>query len=631
MKTVLIFSGYNMRAIFAFLRTATKYQVPYKIIACSFNDAIFKTTYKHNVIATRETQDLEIDTFLELFRKVKLENPNQNFMVAPTTESLNRFFLKYRTEFTKINIDIPLCDESLYVSISDKSSFTQLCRKSGIDVPEEFDSITAAPLPCVAKPKYYKGKVSGKILNPIIIENEIELKTFLKEYESKDFFFQEYIPGGSYYLLYYFFKDNREPLTYSQENLAQQKSGGSILAAKSSDLHHTDLARKYKKLFQQIRFTGLVMVEVRGSPQEAKMIEANPRFWGPSQLFVDANVNFFSALLYDNGFDLPLDNHSREEITHYFWDDGESFETNALSTTAFHQYSPEQLTRDYRAWDNYNLLKRTDTIELYTKFMVDSNRGLDSKLAELRDLYNQASKHSNYQILPPLLDGLISNSELKTFSRFERERFEVIEKHIMLKDKRILDIGGNTGYFSFEALRKGARVSYWEGNQQHAKFVASAAALLGQESAITINNQYYLFDEVGAKRYDTVFLLNVLHHIGDDYGNTALSKEKAKESIVYSLRSISQVTNTVVLQLGFNWKGNRNLSLFQSGTKIEMIEFLKSELADLFEFEYIYVAEIFRDGVIYKPVNEANIERRDDLGEFLNRPILIMRTIDFAA
>ena len=43
------------------------------------------------------------------------------------------------------------------------------------------------------------------------------------------------------------------------------------------------------------------------------MIEANPRFWGPSQLFVDAGFNLFESFLFDYNIieTLPLDNQKK--------------------------------------------------------------------------------------------------------------------------------------------------------------------------------------------------------------------------------------------------------------------------------------------------------------------------------
>lgn len=69
---------------------------------------------------------------------------------------------------------------------------------------------------------------------------------------------------------------------------------------------------------------------------------------------------------------------------------------------------------------------------------------------KLIELYNESSKHSGYQILASNLEEIIDKSKLKISSRYERERLNYIISKIDLKGKRILDIGGNTGFFTFE-------------------------------------------------------------------------------------------------------------------------------------------------------------------------------------
>lgn len=58
------------------------------------------------------------------------------------------------------------------------------------------------------------------------------------------------------------------------------------------------------------------------------------------------------------------------------------------------------------------------------------------------------------------------------------------------------------------------------------------------------------------------------------------------------------------------------------------LEFFKKELSDLYEFEYIYIAESHNNKIFYRPLSQRNIARRDDLGEFLNLPLMIMRFIN---
>jgi len=625
MKTLLIFSGYNVRAVFSFIRTLEKHRLPYAIIARSQDDPIFRSAYRSKVVVTRSTPELDIERILDLLSAVADQLRGSGYLIASSTEALNRFLLRHRQSIESLGIDIPLTDESTYLAISDKSTFSQLCVDAGIDVPRRFASIDEVTFPCVAKPNHYTGRVSGETLKPVVIETQDELQNFRDNFAAADFFFQEFVEGSSFYFLYYFFGGEHEPLVFSQENLIQQRGGESVLAAISSNIHEGALAKQYQALFLDLGFTGLVMVEVRGTQTAAKMIEANPRFWGPSQLFVDAGVNFFEAFLQDNGFDISIAMVPvQDEPTKYFWDDGVSFNDDHVGETTFHDYSTFQLTEAYESWDRHNLFKKPDTMELYAEFTRDSDMAHASRLKQLIEQYSAASKHSNYQILAPQLESLIPQDDLETRSRHEQERFSVIRDSIDLDGKTVLDIGGNTGYFTFEALGSGANVTYFEGNQSHADFVATAGEMLNVQHRLDVRDQYYLFDGTNQGNFDVVFLLNVLHHVGDDYGDTRISIEKALQSIIDSLLGMTSVTRKLVFQLGFNWKGDIGQPLFAGGTKREMIDFLQERLGDAYDFDRILVADAIDGRIVYEDVNDDNVQRKDELGEFLNRPLMIL-------
>lgn len=245
----------------------------------------------------------------------------------------------------------------------------------------------------------------------------------------------------------------------------------------------------------------------------------------------------------------------------------------------------------------------------------------------LIELYRQTSKHSNYQILPPGLNSYIPVAEIYTRSRFEAERFEWIRTHVDLQNKEIIDIGGNTGYFSFRCVQEGARlVQYYEGNVAHAEFVREATKVLHLQDKLTVHNAYYLF--TGEQlTFDVMLLLNVLHHVGDDFGNRALTKSEAKNIIATNLQSLAKTVNSLVFQLGFNWKGDRAQCLFEHGTKSELIDFIRNASQDYWNIKYIAVP-VRRDGLIeYLPLSESNIQRDDSLGEFLNRPLFLLESL----
>lgn len=253
---------------------------------------------------------------------------------------------------------------------------------------------------------------------------------------------------------------------------------------------------------------------------------------------------------------------------------------------------------------------------------------MDNKLLqlekELKDLYLQSSKHSQYQKLPSDFEGILDERELGIVSRYEKERWEYIRSNLEMGGKKVIDIGGNSGFFSFEAIHAGAKqVDYFEGNKAHAEFVKKAAKLLKRN--INVYNVYYDFN-TGEGDYDVAFLLNVLHHVGDDYGKKELVLEQAKSIILQQINDFAKVTDILVFQMGFNWKGDRNSCLFQNGTKQEMIEYIEKGTAHYWNIIDIGIAQQEQGKTKYVDLSLQNIERDDRLGEFLNRPIFIMKS-----
>lgn len=246
---------------------------------------------------------------------------------------------------------------------------------------------------------------------------------------------------------------------------------------------------------------------------------------------------------------------------------------------------------------------------------------------ELRALYAAAGKHAHYQVLPERLAALVGTDGLETVSRYERERWRYILENVAIAGKTVIDIGGNTGFFSFEAIGAGARhVSYYEGNPAHASFVRVAASALECADRIDVHEGYYDFSGNPAGRYDVALLLNVLHHAGDDYAGATGSIAALREHVRRGLVHMSRLASTLVFQMGFNWKGDVTCPLFAGGTKREMIEFVAAIAGDIFDTQAVGVAAGTRDSVEYSGMDISNMERIDALGEFLNRPLFILKS-----
>ena len=246
---------------------------------------------------------------------------------------------------------------------------------------------------------------------------------------------------------------------------------------------------------------------------------------------------------------------------------------------------------------------------------------------DLVELYNTASKHSNYQTLARPLQAYLQQDNFKITSRYEIERLNYILANCPVSNKIVADIGGNTGFFTLESAVHGASfVSYFEGNKAHAEFVRESVKVLHLEKVIAVSTDYLNFRDDFSCQVDVCFLLNVLHHIGDDYGDSAILRNEAKKEILNSLSYMSRKAKVLIFQLGFNWKGDRNSGLFEHGTKAELIEFIRNGTMNDWEMLNIGIAQKSKDDIEYMELNEINILRDDSLGEFLNRPLFIMQS-----
>jgi predicted ATP-grasp superfamily ATP-dependent carboligase len=369
MKALIVFSGYNPRGVVAFLRTLEKNEVAYAIIASSENDDILLTDYASKVLATRKQKKLDMDDLLSCINLVKNKLPADKYVIAPSTEALNRYLIENCAEFGNNDCEIPLTEGDMYEKISNKQSFGNLCKTAGRLVPEDYDEIPHT-YPFVAKPKKYFAS-NGKIYTPRLIFSEAQASEFKNECDLSDFYYQEYIEGDSLYLLYYFYK-NGSVVKLSQQNFVQQPEGKSIIAAEMSDFHESDESARYEEFIKSLGFSGLVMIEVKRSSGKNYMIEANPRFWGPSQLFVDAGTNLFEDFLFDNGVIDKHPNHQAPKPTRYFWEGGlkESDEREV-----YYSCSAVEFSKDFAAWHAADIYNRDDTKRLYRKEMGSKSEG----------------------------------------------------------------------------------------------------------------------------------------------------------------------------------------------------------------------------------------------------------------
>jgi predicted ATP-grasp superfamily ATP-dependent carboligase len=365
MRVVLIFSGWNERAVIAFCRYCSNNSIPFVIVAQDKQDKIFYSVYKKNVIYVRQDKNFSADLFQLIFTEIKKIHSCENVLILPTTEYLNRFIYTIKRELESFGYIIPLCDEKLYSLISDKYSFEHLCKINNIVVPIELEKPKEFTKPFVVKPISYFNENKYVAEKPQIVVDEETFEKF-KNKNIPACYYQEFIEGDSYYLLYYFSKGGQFSV-YSQKNLIQQHNGFSIIAAESSDIHKSRQINNFTNLFLQLSFRGLVMVEVRYINDQFYMIEANPRFWGPSQLILDANMDLFDWFALDWNL---LKTHSvkKEYIigAKYFWLAGICQTTLCAQSVKFHNnYTGKKFVDNLGLWIKSDIYNKKDTKEIF--------------------------------------------------------------------------------------------------------------------------------------------------------------------------------------------------------------------------------------------------------------------------
>ena len=614
-RIIAVFSGYNMRGVVSFLRSLASNEIDDYCIIAIGEDPILNTQYKDKVVYVREDISLNISNMIKITDKIKTATGAEEIVIAPSTEGLIRFVLDNREVLEGMGCVIPLVDRDLYIRISDKLSFYRLCRDHGLPVPDTFDLPDTFDIPFVAKTRCYTQR-NGRKVAPVLVTDREEYDLFRESCNVGDYFYEEYIEGESIYLLYYISRD-KKVICFSQRNLIQLKGGGSMIAAECADYHNTEIADRYEKMLIDEGFFGIIMIELRINERGCYMIEANPRFWGPSQLFVDAHVPIFEAFLMDMGFIDSVTETGIDDTVKYYWSTGiRDIEIN--DTSCIMHRSSDRFISEIGRYRKYDIYNRPDTINIFIEEAKEKYGEI------LTGLYEKAGKHSGYQRLPDEIAKIITTGTAydRRRDRHERERLDYILRYVDVNHKLIADVGGNTGFFTFELSKLGGNVEYYEGNPDHAEFVRIASELYRED--IRVYDRYFDFEKTG-RSYDIILCLNVLHHLGADFGR-AEDISHVKEEIAASVNAIAARCKYLVFQLGFNWMGDVQNCLFENGTKREMIDYVRENMSDKWDILHMGVPVRSEGGISYMNLNDNNIERDDSLGEFLNRPIFIMRS-----
>ena len=147
--------------------------------------------------------------------------------------------------------------------------------------------------------------------------------------------------------------------------MVQQENGGSMIMSGVYDKRIT-ICEKFEDFFRRMRFCGFLMIEVRLYKNECYVIEANPRFWGPAQLFVDARYNLFEAFLSDWDFmDRYPDSAKPDKNAFYYWSGGMIKDKQLGRNSMIYTDNKKILDKIPARIAKYDIYHRADTMDIW--------------------------------------------------------------------------------------------------------------------------------------------------------------------------------------------------------------------------------------------------------------------------
>jgi len=235
-----------------------------------------------------------------------------------------------------------------------------------------------------------------------------------------------------------------------------------------------------------------------------------------------------------------------------------------------------------------------------------------------------------YQKLHPKVFGSLRHSSGFDYpgvchaNTYEAERADFMRRSLPIEGFSVLDIGANIGYFTLDAILAGAaKVVSIEGGEADCQLINMQAQLLELSHRIEVSRATFDFEDRHQKKYDMILCLNVLHHVGRYFGAPDICLPKAKDKIIEYLNSLSKITKYCWFQMGYNWKGDESLPLFECGLKGEVIAFLKENISEAWRIREIGILDPDTRNYL---ANDENLERFDNIGEFGNRPLFLLES-----
>lgn len=251
---------------------------------------------------------------------------------------------------------------------------------------------------------------------------------------------------------------------------------------------------------------------------------------------------------------------------------------------------------------------------------------------ELIEKFNLESKHSQYQRFPEFIGDQPPPNN--AFWRDDRPRLALLRREIDFgRLETLLEVGSNIGYFglSLKHDHPHLKIYFYEIDQAMRELSCDLAEMAG------LADCHFFADAFGrstenAPNADLLLCMNVLHHIGRDYG-PEIASEAVKSQVQEELSFIRSKCGQLAFQIGMNWGGNKQTPIWPQGNEKDYVCEVQEILGSAgFGDIRLFSAVRSDDMVQYVEVDIAqagelslNTLENGFVGEFYKRPIFLAR------
>jgi len=181
----------------------------------------------------------------------------------------------------------------------------------------------------------------------------------------------------------------------------------------------------------------------------------------------------------------------------------------------------------------------------------------DEALEQIRIYLSRTGKHARYQQLPEFLPEPVRRNFRVRATRLDAQRYAWFSSRVDLRDKTVIEIGANGGYFTLRMARDHrARVIAYEPFEAHAGLIRLFSEITGLEDRITLRQTPVTLASIDAlPRADVLVFLNVLQHAGHDFDDP-LTPDRWRAFAVSYLNKLTRIAPVMVFQTGYTLGGS---------------------------------------------------------------------------